>query len=70
MMHTQHSVKSDGLFSSRSSVLQADWFTLEINEKATSQYFEKKGKVTILIGQFLAESIRKQRTRPSKTSIS
>ena len=35
MMHVQHSVNSDWLFNTQSRVLQADWFILEINEKAT-----------------------------------
>ena len=30
-----HSVNSDWLFSTLSRVLQANWFTLEINEKVT-----------------------------------
>ena len=35
MMLIQHSVNSDWLFNTQSKVLQADWFILEINEKAT-----------------------------------
>ena len=35
MMLIQHSVNSDWLFNTQSRVLQADWFILEINEKAT-----------------------------------
>ena len=35
MMLIQHSVNSDWLFNSQSRVLQADWFILGINEKAT-----------------------------------
>ena len=31
----QYSVNSDWLFNTQSRVLQADWFILEINEKAT-----------------------------------
>ena len=34
MMFIQHSVNSDWLFSTQSRVLQADWFILEISEKA------------------------------------
>ena len=33
--YTQHLVISDWLFNTQSRVLQADWFILEINEKAT-----------------------------------
>ena len=35
MMLEQHSVKSDWLLNTQSRVLHADWFILEINEKAT-----------------------------------
>ena len=35
MMLLQHSVNRDRLFNTQSRVLQADWFILEINEKAT-----------------------------------
>ena len=35
MMVTQHSVKCYWLLNTQSRVLQADWFILEINEKAT-----------------------------------
>ena len=35
MMLIQHSVNSDWLLNTQSRVLQADWFILEINEKAT-----------------------------------
>ena len=35
MMLIQHSVNSDWLFNTQLRVLQADWFILEINEKAT-----------------------------------
>ena len=35
MMLRQHSVNSDLLFNAQSRVVQADWFILEINEKAT-----------------------------------
>ena len=35
MMFIQHSVNSDWLFNTRTKVLHADWFILEINEKAT-----------------------------------
>ena len=35
MMFIQHSVNSDWLLNTQSRVLQADWFILEINEKAT-----------------------------------
>ena len=35
MMLIQHSVNSDWLFNTQSRVLQADWFILEINKKAT-----------------------------------
>ena len=31
----KHSVNADWLFNTQSRVLQADWFILEINEKAT-----------------------------------
>ena len=34
MMVIQHSVNSDLLFNTQSRVPQADWFVLEINEKA------------------------------------
>ena len=35
MMLIQHSVNSGWLFNTQSRVLQADWFILKINEKAT-----------------------------------
>ena len=35
MMFIQHSVNHDWLFNTQSTVLQADWFMLEINEMAT-----------------------------------
>ena len=35
MMLVQYSVNSDWLFNTQSRVLQADWFILEMNEKAT-----------------------------------
>ena len=35
MMLLQHSVNSDWLFNIQSRVPQADWFILEMNEKAT-----------------------------------
>ena len=35
MMHIQNSINSDWLFNTQSIVLQADWFILEINVKAT-----------------------------------
>ena len=35
MMLIQHAVNSDWLCNTQSRVLQADWFILEINEKAT-----------------------------------
>ena len=38
MMVIQHSVNSDWMFNTQSRVLQADWFILEINEKATLNF--------------------------------
>ena len=35
MLLTQHSVNYDWLFNIQSRILQADWFILEVNEKAT-----------------------------------
>ena len=35
MLIIQHSVNSDWPFNTQSKVLQADWFTMEIIEKAT-----------------------------------
>ena len=37
MMLIAHSVNSDWLYNTQSRVLQADWFIMEINEKATLQ---------------------------------
>ena len=37
MMLTQHLVISDWLFNPQSRILQADWFVLEINEKANER---------------------------------
>ena len=39
MMLIQHSVKSDWLFNTQPRVLQADWFILEVKEKATLDIF-------------------------------
>ena len=38
MMLIQHSVNSDWLFNTQSRVLQADWFILKINKKATLNF--------------------------------
>ena len=38
MMVIQHSVNSDWMFNTQSRVLQADWFILEIDEKATLNF--------------------------------
>ena len=35
MQHIQHSVESDWLINTQSTVLRADWLILEKNEKAT-----------------------------------
>ena len=50
MMFIQHSVNSNWPFNTQSRVLQADWFILQINEKATLNinmpYWVCNGKIT------------------------
>ena len=56
-MLIQYSVNSDWLFSTRSRILQGDWFILEINDWAISSSF-KDGQLPLLRSQVMCHCLK------------